>query len=189
MPKIFFVLLAASLLTGCATLSRQQCQSGDWYGIGLVDGRAGRPETLINEHSSACSEFGIRVDSQKYFEGRAQGLIEYCRLDNAFATGLKGQRYRHVCSPGIDAVFDRYNRAAYDTYRMRNELDSVDSQISSKEHELRKKDLSDDKRHQIRSDIRSLDRRRDRLRDDLYTKERYMDLLMNEAGHRNRRTH
>ena len=187
--KIFYLLLVASILASCATLSREQCQSGDWYGIGLADGHEGKPETRINDHSKACAEFGIQVDSQQYFQGRAQGLIDYCHLENAFDTGLKGQRYQHVCSPQIDATFDRYNTAAYDVYRIRTELDSVDSQLSSKEYELRKKDLSEKKRHEIRSDIRSLDRRRDRLRDDLYGKERYMDRLMDEMRFKNRRLH
>lgn len=182
--RIFLLFLVASMMTGCATLSRDECRRGDWYGIGLADGRTGAPESRLNDHNRACSEFGIRVDSKRYFAGRAQGLVDYCRLENAFETGLQGHRYQHVCSPTIDAMFDRYNRAAYEVYKIKAELDSVHTQIRAKEHDLRKQGLSDDKLRKIRSDLRELDRRRDRLRDDLYTKERYMDLLMDQERHR-----
>ncbi len=171
-------------MTGCATLSREQCQNGDWYGIGLADGRAGEPETRVNEHNKSCAEFGILVNSKLYFQGRAKGLADYCRLENAIDTGLHGRRYHHVCPSSIDAVFNLYNSAAYEVYSLRRKLETLDYQISDKENELRRKDLSDDKRSRLRLDLRDLYRERDRWRDDLATKENYLDLLMYKARSR-----
>jgi predicted nucleic acid-binding Zn-ribbon protein len=119
-------------------------------------------------------------------EGRAQGLLDYCRYDNAFATGLRGQRYQGVCPPEMDAAFDRYNGAAFEIYRLRQELDSVDSQLSSLEYQLGDRKQSDEDRRSIRSEIRDLDRRRDRLRDDLYFSERQLDRLEEEARYLSR---
>ena len=36
--KAFSLLLVVLIMTGCATLSREQCQRGDWYSIGMADG-------------------------------------------------------------------------------------------------------------------------------------------------------
>lgn len=184
--KALCLCLLSLLLAGCATLSREQCLHGDWYGIGLADGQMGQPASRIDQHASACAQYGVGPDSKLYMEGRAQGLLDYCRYDNAFATGLRGQRYQGVCPPEMDAAFDRYNGAAFEIYRLHQELDSVDSQLSSLEYQLGDRKQSDEDRRSIRSEIRDLDRRRDRLRDDLYFSERQLDRLEEEARYLSR---
>jgi hypothetical protein len=179
--KLFRLFVISLLLTGCATLSQEECQHGDWHSIGIVDGQAGEPASRFDEHTSACSEYGIKVDKRQYFNGRTQGLIDYCQIDNAFNTGIQGHQYQHVCPSSIDAVFDRYNGAAYEVYQTRKEIQSVEYQIQSKENELQKKDLSNDNRHRIRSEIRDLDYRHGRLEGDLHFKERSLDRMMDEA--------
>lgn len=178
--KAVAVFLLAVLLSGCASLSREQCQRGDWQGIGMADGMAGEPANRIDQHVRACSEFGIRIDHQQYLAGYAQGLNEYCQIDNAFESGLEGRRYQHVCPPSIDAQFERGNRAAYEVYRIRRDLDSLENQIDSLELRLYRRDLSDDYRRQLRYDLRRLDRQHDQLRGDLYASQRYLDRLMDE---------
>jgi hypothetical protein len=175
------VFLLAFLLTGCATLNREQCQRGDWKGIGMADGLAGEPANRMDQHVRACSEFGIRIDNQQYLTGYGQGLNEYCQIDNAFESGLQGKRYQNVCPPSIDAQFERGNRAAYEVYRIRRNLDSLESQIDSLETLLYRRDLSDDYRRQLRHDLRRLDRQHDQLRDDLYSSQRFLDRLMDEV--------
>ncbi len=184
--KALCLFLLAGILTGCATLSREQCLHGDWYSIGLADGQLGQPMNRIDQHASACAQYGVAPADREYMEGRAQGLRDYCRFDNAFATGLRGQRYQGVCPPEMDAAFNRYNAAAYEIYRIRQELDSVDSQLSSLEYRLGDHKQSDEDRRSIRAEIRELDRRRDRLRDDLYFSERQLDQLEDEARYQSR---
>jgi len=175
------VFLMVATLTGCASLSREQCRRGDWYGIGMADGQAGEAASRKDQHVRACSEYGIQINDQHYFDGYARGLDDYCRIDNAFESGLRGRRYQHVCPPAIDALFERCNRAAYEVYRIKRELDRLEDQIDSQEFRLRSTDLSDDYRHQLRRDLRELDRRYDRLRGDLYFSERYLDQLRDEV--------
>lgn len=174
------VFLMVVLLAGCASLNREQCQRGDWQGIGMADGLAGEPADRRDQHVRACSEFGIRIDNQQYLAGYSQGLNEYCHIDNAFESGLQGRRYQHVCPPNIDAQFERGNRAAYEVYRIRKDLDSLESQIDSLELRLHRRDLSDDYRHQLRNDLRRLDRQYEQLRGDLYFSQRFLDRLMDE---------
>ncbi len=187
MKAVVFCLVAALLLTGCATLSREQCQRGDWFGIGISDGQAGQPASRLDQHVRACVDYGIHVDNQQYINGRAQGLQDYCQIENAFDSGMEGRRYQRVCPPSIDAVFERYNLAAYEVYQDRKELERIDDQIQDNERRLWDKDLSDDNRRRIRSSLRDLDRQRDRVRHDLHTSEQYLDRLMEEARYyRNR---
>jgi len=181
--KILGLLLVVLVLSGCATLSLEQCRYGDWYGIGLADGRAGLPAAgRLERHIQACARHGVRIDDRLYLQGHAQGLMDYCRIDNAFDTGLRGQRYRHVCPPEIDVLFDRYNRAAYRVYEIRRELDSMESRLHSAEFRLMGRSLANDyQRRRLRSDILAMDMWRDRLRHELYSSERYLYFLMDEA--------
>lgn len=173
--------LSLIAFTGCATLSQEDCRRGDWYGLGIKDGLAGEPSGRLYEHSKACYEYGIAVQNDTYLAGREQGLRDYCRVDNAFTVGLNGNSYHHVCPPAIDGLFGRYHAAAYAVHKDRAELDSIDSELSSKENQLRDKKLSDRDRHRIRDDIRDLDRKHDRFRDELYYHERQLDDLRREA--------
>lgn len=180
--KTLYILPILFLLSGCATLSRDQCQQGDWFGIGLADGQVGQAMNRLDQHNKACAEYGIGVDSQQYLQGRAQGLNDYCRLDNAFDSGLRGQRYQRVCPPSMDAVFDRYNAAAYEVYELRRDFDSIDSQLASKEYQLTEKDLSNENYHRLRRELRDLDLERDRVQRELRSAEHYLEQLMDEAG-------
>lgn len=176
------VVVVLAVLSGCASLSGEQCRQGDWYGVGLNDGRAGEAFSRLNEHIRACREYGVTIDEPTYAAGRSAGLQEYCRLDNAFRTGLAGQRYGHVCQPEIDATFNHYNSSAYAVYRLRQELDQVDSRITDTELRLRAAHLTDAYRRQLRMDLRELDRHYDELRDELRASQRYLDFLRSEAG-------
>lgn len=171
-----------AVLGGCATLSREECARGDWFGLGIDDGRAGETMSRLNDHQKACFEYGISVNNEAYFAGREQGLTDYCQLDNAFRVGLSGHRYHHVCPPAIDSTFEHYHSAAFAVYEDRTEMESLDNELSSSENYLHDRKLTDKERARVRNDIRDLDRKRDRLRDDLYYHEQQLDNLRREAN-------
>lgn len=173
--------LCVIFLTGCATLSREDCVRGDWFGLGVNDGYAGQPASRLSEHAHACSEYGIAVNNPAYFAGREQGLMTYCQLDNAFEVGLNGQPYHYVCPQSIDALFRRYHAAAFAVYEDRSSLESVDNELSGKEKNLGDKKLTDEQRAKVRGEIRELDRKRERLRDDFYFHQRELDNLRQQA--------
>ena len=181
--KIFkcFALGLLLVTTGCATLSREECLYGDWTGLGIKDGRDGNEASRFINHQDACRQYGIIPDKRQYLAGREQGLQNYCQLENAIETGLRGNRYQSVCPAAIHNTFQRYNDAAYWVYQKRGELKSLSNSISSKENALLDKKLTDKNRHAIRDEIRNMDTKRQQLRDDLYSAERQLDRLMEDA--------
>ena len=190
MPVTLFRLAGVALavaLSGCASLSENECRTADWRGIGLQDGLQGKALGELEEHRRACAEYSIAVSERPYLDGREEGLREYCRLDNAFRVGLNGQKYLGVCPPGLDADFRRLHTAAYDVHKLRKEIGGIDGQIDKKERQLRDKELTDKDRLRLHEEIRDLDRRRDRLREDLVYQERSLDRLMSETRRHNRR--
>lgn len=182
--RILLALIVTVTLAGCASLSQHQCLQGDWYSIGLGDGQLGMPADRLDQHHQACARYNVTIDRQRYLAGRAEGLAEYCRLDNAVSTGLHGHRYQGVCPPAVDRQFERANRAAFEVHTLRQELDSLDNQLALREDDLLDRDLADDARRRLRAEIRALDRDRDRLRADLHAARRHLDRLLDETGSR-----
>jgi len=176
--RFFIFIIILSSISGCATLSREDCLQGSWFELGLNDGRMGRTFKRLGQHQKACLEYGIYLDKEQYNTGRKEGLQDYCRLDNAIDLGLQGRRYQSVCPSNIHTTFLRYNQAAYDVYQCQEDLESLDDDLFDKENSLLNSKLSDDDRSIIRVDIHDLDRKRQRLRDELYSRERQLEYLM-----------
>ncbi len=95
--RILPVLVFAPFLAACASLTQEQCLSGNWSGIGYNDGLNGRSVEYIGNHFEACAELGILPDVRSWQEGREQGLLRYCTPENAYITGRNGDRFNNVC--------------------------------------------------------------------------------------------
>lgn len=162
-------------------MNENECRTADWYRIGLSDGRDGEPASHLEAHRRACAEYGIRPQDQRYLAGRDQGLADYCKLGNAFRTGLKGEQYQGVCPTQVDLDFMRYNMAAYAVYRLRDDVSQAESELEAKERRLDKDKLSDKDAKRLREDIHQLDHRLARLRGELQAHEQELGLLMDEA--------
>ncbi|PIE20558.1 MAG: hypothetical protein CSA61_01335 [Neptuniibacter caesariensis] len=87
MRKLFICLLVLAG-SGCASLSREECVTGDWYGIGYRDGIQGQVESHVSGHQEACSAYQIKLDLDDYIRGREQGLKIYCKPDNGYRQGV-----------------------------------------------------------------------------------------------------
>jgi len=175
------ILAGLLILAGCATLNKEECLSGNWRELGVKDGINGEPAIQIEKHRKACAEHGIRPDEKLYMAGRAEGLREYCQIDNAFWSGLDGRQYNGVCPPDIHTLFMRYNNVAYAVYQTRQEIKNKRNSISAAQNQLGNKKTPDSSKHHIRRDIEKLESELDELRNDLRDRERRLDKLMDEA--------
>jgi hypothetical protein len=142
-----FVFVAyASIVAGCATLSESDCRAAQWSDIGFRDGRSGRPEDRIAEHTKACAKYEIAPDRVAYFEGREAGLQQYCTRRSGFQVGRYGGSYENVCSREEEREFLAGFGLGHSIYEAHGRLDDVDAQISRLEKQLESEELSDDAR-------------------------------------------
>jgi hypothetical protein len=98
--RVLLALLAPAVLAAlaaCASLSEDACRAGDWRGIGLRDGAAGRADGYVANHAEACAEIGVIPDIVAWGAGRAEGLTLYCTPQNAFDIAARGSRINAVC--------------------------------------------------------------------------------------------
>jgi hypothetical protein len=123
-------------LSGCATMSSDECLSGDWTAIGYEDGARGYNTDRFGKHRKACAKYGVTPDFTAYQNGRDQGLVEYCQPYRGFSVGSNGGRYNGVCSVGMEADFLHAYNAGYHLYSLRRNVNRATSDIQSRDNEL-----------------------------------------------------
>lgn len=134
------VLIALALvgLSGCATMSGDECMTSDWEAIGYEDGARGYTADQLGQRRKACAKHGVTPDFTAYQHGRNQGLVEYCQPGRAFSVGSSGGRYNGVCKAELEADFlDAYNAGRH-LYSLRSNVNRANSSINAKENELKR---------------------------------------------------
>jgi len=128
--------LVLSGLGGCASMSSDECVTGDWEAIGYEDGARGYTTAQLSERRKACAKHGVTPDFAAYQSGREQGLVEYCTPGRGFDVGSRGGRYNGVCGANLEADFlDAYN-AGYHLYTLQSNVNRTNSAINSRQHEV-----------------------------------------------------
>ncbi|MFQ5982475.1 MAG: DUF2799 domain-containing protein [Woeseiaceae bacterium] len=123
-------------LSGCATMSGDECLTSDWRMIGFEDGSRGYGAERLGEHRKACAKHGVTPDLQAYRAGREEGLRDFCQPSRGFNLGSRGGRYNGVCSAELEAEFLDAYRAGYHHYELQSNVNSATYQINAKQHEL-----------------------------------------------------
>ncbi len=145
----------------------------DWYALGREDGQSGFSAKRIEKHREACAGVKVAPDARAWEEGRRVGLEDYCVLANALEQGLQRHAYEGVCA---DPDFALLYRAARELGDARYAIEDIDNQMAWRENELASnKKLSDKRRSELRSELRDLDRRRERAQYDRNRAERDLE--------------
>lgn len=166
--------IGALWIAGCATLNESECRSVDWFELGSRDGASGHSRGRLENHSEACSEFGLKADESAWREGYETGLEGYCTIDNGYSVGRHGGHYGRVCPAELEGEFVAAYELGRETHDVQREIEEISRYIESAESRLAgKKDLSDDARSDLRRQLYELYRQlswlrrsRDRLEDE-----------------------
>lgn len=110
--KYAWALMVVLLMSGCASMTREQCQSVDPQAQGYADGQKGLTTRSVDQLLSTCQS-GKRAGSisdvsrfkNDYLKAYQKGLAEYCTPANGERVGLLGQEYLGVCPKEIEAPF------------------------------------------------------------------------------------
>jgi hypothetical protein len=120
-----FIFLTAALLTGCATLSEDECLAGNWQTIGFEDGVQGYFTQRIGLHREACAEYGVAPDMDAYLLGHRQGVEQFCTRRKGLELGAAGKAYNGVCPDDLAGRFlDGYQEGKR-IYQVSSQLDNV----------------------------------------------------------------
>ena len=95
--RVVLILLLSFTVSGCATLSKEECLTGNWEEIGFRDGTNGRTSDYLQSHAKACEKSDVRPVQSLWEKGRQRGLPAYCVPAKAYSEGKKGNELRPVC--------------------------------------------------------------------------------------------
>ena len=124
--------IASALLSGCATMSMEECLQANWEEIGYHDAAAGHTVSRSADHREACAEAGVQVDFELYRHRYSLGLPYYCTREIGFETGDHGGDYAGQCG-----VVDFSEEAAgygegLDVFVLKNERSELERRIDDK---------------------------------------------------------
>ena len=100
--SLFPLSIAAALfiavgLSACATgMSKKDCETKDYYQMGLEDGKDGKGAERLQHVTEVCSKQGVAVTADKYNYGRQVGLASYCTESRA-QSDVKEGRGDSIC--------------------------------------------------------------------------------------------
>jgi len=128
--------LGIIVLSGCASMSGDECATSDWMAVGYEDGSRGYTSERFGNHRKACAKHGITPDFQAYQQGRTDGLVEFCQPSRGYNLGASGGRYNGVCATNSEDDFLDAYRVGQQLYTLRSNVSSASSQIYANESEL-----------------------------------------------------
>ncbi len=133
--KLVYWTLAVGLLSGCASLSKEECQSADWFVIGLEDGSAGKSLETIGQHRKACAKIAVTPDFSEYERGHTRGLARYCTAENGFMVGRDGGQLTSVCA-NLPGDFLQGFHAGKSRHEAQQQLATVSALLTQQEQRL-----------------------------------------------------
>ena len=153
---------SALTISGCTTLSKDACLTGDWYEIGVQDGAAGYSPNCLAQHREACAEYRVRPDREAYQAGWDDGIGAYCTPERGFQEGRRGASYSGVCPPALEWTFLQGYRNGQQLYQQERRLRELEQdrernkkEIRQREEDRRQADEDGRKRHSPAAEERS----------------------------------
>ena len=132
------ITLAIAALSGCASMSSEECANSDWAAIGYEDGSRGYTSDKFGSRRKACAKHGVTADFKAYQEGRDEGLVEFCQPSRGYNLGVNGGTYHGVCDVAMEEEFLDAYRVGSQLYTLRSNVNNANSRIYSKEAELKR---------------------------------------------------
>lgn len=184
--RISVLVALGLLLSGCASMSKNECLAVDWRMVGYEDGVAGRGGDQIAQHRKACARHGVVPEFDAYQSGRLMGLQEFCRPASGFRVGARGAGYGGVCPAELEPDFvdayvaglhlfslqSRVNEAARQVSAWRREVDDIEHRLAQHAVVIVSNDATAEQRAEALVETRQLSERSSRLKSDIRRLER-----------------
>ncbi|MCG8687817.1 MAG: DUF2799 domain-containing protein, partial [Desulfobacterales bacterium] len=130
------VLLICLLMSGCATLKKEECLTADWVQFGYEDGLKGYELDRIGKHRKACAKYGVKPDMEAYSNGRSKGLTFYCTPVKGYDLGRKGRTFPTVCPEKLAGEFRNGYEAGRQIYLKTREIESYKNILETVEQDI-----------------------------------------------------
>src|SRR5690606_10220392 len=127
---LLFVFGFVVVLSGCATMNKNECRNADWDLIGFEDGSGGYALDRVGEHRKACAKVDVVPDMTAYERGHAKGARQYCTSERGYREGVNGGNYRGICPADLAPEFTRAYRDGQNLYAVKRQMNATASALS-----------------------------------------------------------
>lgn len=132
MAQIATIAFGAGLvLSGCQTLTEDECNVTDWRKLGTADGVAGRLQSHVARHQEACSQYGVTVDVPAWQSGWEEGIRRHCTPRSGLERGLRGGNYSSACPADQAFAYREAFNVGRDAYWAEREVREVQDELDA----------------------------------------------------------
>ncbi len=165
MFRLVFIFVFISFFLGsCATLTKHECEKGDWHSIGKRDGEHGHDVSRFQDHQKACKGYGLTANMTAYKKGRLTGLKSYCDIQRQLDLGLDGQKYNGACSGSIVPLLKEANAWGYRGYNVKMSLYEAQNQLKEIREKMQEEKVKKQEKQRLYDQETRLQEEIDRLR-------------------------
>ncbi|MGB3069531.1 MAG: DUF2799 domain-containing protein [Ottowia sp.] len=134
---VALLALGAALLSGCATMSEEQCRGANWAALGQSDARDGDMPEFGADRVKSCAEKGVPGNLAEWRRGWEIGRREVCTPGNAVSWAQRSSDYTAgFCPPDLEPVFLSVYRPARDRYQYEKRIRDLQTQIDDRSRRL-----------------------------------------------------
>jgi len=130
------------LVSGCASLSKEECKTANWKTIGFEDGAQGKPEARIRAHRKACAEYGVAPELEAYRSGWEEGVARFCQPGNGYSQGRSGKEYTGVCPDSLETAFLQSYRDGRALYKLEADISRLSTKLTYQRKRLAEIDIA-----------------------------------------------
>lgn len=194
--RLTTITLMTCALSGCATMSPEECLQANWEEVGYNDAAGGYPVSRSAEHREACAETGVSVDFELYRHGYSLGLPYYCTRETGFETADHGGDFASQCQRQQFPEYAEGFSEGNEVYLLKSELRELETLIDDRSaqsealltqiSQLRiardNPELSSETRREARHQLTQLESLYSELNQDLESLQRSRDALFAEIS-------
>lgn len=136
LPLTLVLSAAVLVISGCASLNKNECLNADWRTIGMEDGARGELPSRIGSHRKACAKHGVTPDLSAYQQGHVEGVKQFCVASVGYSRGRSGYSYNGVCPANLESDFLRGYEPGREIYGLNSQIRSNSSTISVNENAI-----------------------------------------------------
>ncbi|OOF08321.1 DNA repair protein [Salinivibrio sp. PR5] len=133
MKRALLTFTLTTLLSGCTSMSPEECKTADWYNVGYQNGLNGNAPGIIHSYTEDCKKSGVTPNLAQWIEGFDDGTIIYCSPDNGYTVGREGRDYYGVCSS--KQFLENYQLGRQE-YQRQQRIQKIDTEISFIDNQL-----------------------------------------------------
>ena len=134
--KNLYCVLLLCVLSGCATMSKDECKQADWYLKGVDDAMQGYALERVIDHGKACARIDITPDMRAYRQGHEKGARLYCVTDKGYSEGRRGAVYNGICPQDLEGNFLRAYRDGQELFRIEQNMNRLSAEISNSQSSI-----------------------------------------------------